>query len=66
MRIQGTFLRSVVARRIFWALLAAALLPLLLFATLGGQGLADHLQARERRIQLERVKDVAMLSLIHI
>lgn len=49
MRIRGTFIRSRLARRVFWALLVAALLPLALFGRLVHQHLdAQHVAAQHR------------------
>jgi diguanylate cyclase (GGDEF)-like protein len=48
MRIRGLFLRSHVARRVFWVLLLAALLPLGVFAVLAAQAWAVH-QAQQQQ-----------------
>jgi HAMP domain-containing protein len=45
MRIEIAFLRSAVARRVFWVVLAAAALPLLVFAGLAYGTLAERLEA---------------------
>lgn len=45
MRPKSRFLRSAVARRVFWVVLAAAALPLVLFAALAHGVLADRLDA---------------------
>jgi diguanylate cyclase (GGDEF)-like protein len=43
MRLETAFLRSAVARRVFWLMLAGAALPLIVFATLGYGVLAERL-----------------------
>ncbi len=43
MRVETAFLRSAVARRVFWLMLAGAALPLVVFATLGYGVLAERL-----------------------
>lgn len=48
MRIETGFLRSVVARRVFWVLLAAAALPLLMFAGLAYGTLAERMESTLR------------------
>ncbi len=49
MRLEATFLRSAVARRVFWVLLAAAALPVLLFAGLGYAALDNLLSSHDHR-----------------
>ena len=48
MRVETGFLRSAVARRVFWVVLAAAALPLLAFAALSHGLLSDRLNAGDR------------------
>ena len=48
MRIEIRFLRSAVARQVFWVLLAAATLPLLLFAALAYGTVADRLETQAK------------------
>lgn len=60
MRLQGTFLSSVVSRRLFWSLLAAAVLPLMLFGMLGYQALDARLEAQTRRTDTALMKYVGM------
>lgn len=48
LRIEARFLRSAVARRVLWVLLAAAALPLLLFAALAYGTLAEQLDSNAR------------------
>lgn len=56
MRLEFGFLRSVIARRVFWVLLAAATVPLLVFAALGYGTLADRLEAAARSRLQEAAK----------
>ena len=60
MRIKGTFLRSAVARRVFFSLLLAAMLPLLAFGGLGYRSLQAHFDAENRRASLDHAKDLGM------
>ncbi|MBK9136137.1 MAG: EAL domain-containing protein [Betaproteobacteria bacterium] len=49
MRLQGLFLGSRVGRRIFWSLLAAAFVPLALFASIGVPAWQEHRRVAEQR-----------------
>ena len=60
MRIRGFFLRSRVARRTFWVLLAAALLPLALFALVAGQAYLAERDARQHRDETEYLKHIGL------
>jgi diguanylate cyclase len=63
MRLQGLFLASRAARRIFWALLVAAAVPLLLFGIAVHRTFDDHLRAQQYRQQVQSAK-YAGLSLL--
>jgi diguanylate cyclase (GGDEF)-like protein len=56
MRIRGLFLRSRIARRTFWVLVAAALLPLLLFGLLATQVYLADRDAELRRQESDYLK----------
>jgi diguanylate cyclase (GGDEF)-like protein len=63
LRIEGTFLRSAVGRRIFVLFLLASALPLALVGAFSYRGLSDHL-AREANAELVRdSKNSAMAAL---
>ncbi|MBT9489530.1 MAG: EAL domain-containing protein [Rubrivivax sp.] len=60
MRIRGLFLHSHVARRVFWVLLLAALLPLAVFAVLAAQAWAVHQAQQQRWADNEYRKQVGL------
>lgn len=60
MRIKGLFLNSRVARRTFRILIAAALLPLALFALLGSQAFLADRAERQRHAETEFLKHIGM------
>jgi hypothetical protein len=60
MRIETRFMRSAVARRVFWVILAAAALPLLLFAALAYGVLAERLDATQTGRLQEGAKYAAL------
>ena len=60
MRIETRFMRSAVARRVFWVVLAAAALPLLLFAALAYGVLAERLDATQTGRLQEGAKYAAL------
>lgn len=60
MRISGLFLHSRVARRTFRVLLAAALLPLALFALLATQAYLNDRADRAQRSESEYLKHIGM------
>lgn len=63
MKLQGLFLASRAGRRIFWALLVAAAVPLLLFGFAVHRALAEQQQAQQYRQQAQAAK-YAGLSLL--
>ncbi len=60
MHIRGLFLHSQVARRVFWVLLLAALLPLGVFAGLAAQAWAAHQAQQQRWVGNEHRKQVGL------
>ncbi len=60
MIVSGLFLRSRVARRVFWALLLAAMLPLALFGALAHHAYQGREQARQQHAGLERLKHIGI------
>jgi diguanylate cyclase (GGDEF)-like protein len=60
MRVDKSFLRSAVARRVFWVLLAAAAMPLAVFALLAYATLADRLDVAARGRLTESAKYAGM------
>jgi diguanylate cyclase (GGDEF)-like protein len=60
MRIRGLFLHSRVARRTFWVLVAAALLPLLLFGMLASQAYLDARERDQHRAATEFLKHIGL------
>lgn len=60
MRFDNSFLRSAVARRVFWVLLAAAAMPLAVFALLAYATLADRLDSAARGRLTESAKYAGM------
>ncbi|WP_425258193.1 putative bifunctional diguanylate cyclase/phosphodiesterase [Rubrivivax sp. RP6-9] len=60
MRVHGLFLRSAVARRIFWALLAAALLPLVLVGSLAWGTLSERLDGQAQQVHQAMLKQIGL------
>ena len=60
MRLRGFFLHSATARRVFRVLLAAALVPLVLFGTLGYRLLADHVTEQSQASDRAWLKQVGL------
>jgi hypothetical protein len=61
MRLESGFLRSRIARRVFWSLLLAAALPLAVFATLAYGMLAERLETQANSRLQEAAKYAGML-----
>jgi len=64
MKIEGLFLRSRAGRRIFWTLLAAATVPIVLLGVLVRDTLNDHFvaQAERQRVQIAKYAGMGLLD----
>ena len=64
MKLHGVFLASRAGRRIFWTLLAAAAVPMVLFAALSYDALKDHFaqQAQRQRMQATKYAGLGLLD----
>ena len=64
MKIEGLFLRSRIGRRIFWTLLAAAAVPMVLLGALIHDTLQHHFttQAERQRVQVAKYAGMGLLD----